>query len=521
VQLPVRLSVQDIMGCCPKYSKTLIACLIILRSVTAGFDSVSVMLHRLTYKEDSSKVGNSEIIADSAGFIQPPMYTVLGGLSCDIELKPEIRVDSAAIFVRHSNTIDTLGILTAPPYTLTWNYSEIPDNDQIHLQPGYILYLPSGLKIISPPHPHFWIINRKGTLSNRKFHSHQTTAPEEFEIDGDSREWKKIKKVSLGKNGFAKIVWTIGKLYFVAQIEDRSITVGDYLELHFDMYNDKSEFAGINHRSIRFNPRSSVRYLTYDLTGSGFIPADSVVMLQKEFVEWRTRLHDSMYTIEAAIPFFCLSDLTYPSIKSGFDITIVDVDVKSDGVTDTAFYSWASKSTLFSRYSPSRWGTLILHQAMFPLSVVMLISGLFFSVIIITLAILLISRYVKEQKIKAREERGFSDTMNRIALCIYGLIDTVDLTLPMVANQTKITEESIVNHIQSEAHCTFDYFVVTERVRRAKKLLSGKLYNITQVVTDTGFKNAGDFESAFKSITGTTPEQFHKRKVLEIEEDEG
>ncbi|HEX2955585.1 MAG TPA: sugar-binding protein [Chitinispirillaceae bacterium] len=487
--------------------------------VAENFDSLRQSLKLLEKKLpliDSNGSISKKIVGDSAKIIIPAVRTNVGTTPFDIEVVPRTEVDSVQLFVRHSaGLIDTLGTAAHPPYRFNYQCSNIPDQDQIHFQFGYTLFRDSGETIVSPPLPHRWMVRRGNWKSHNVFHAHQITTPDTIIIDGSLDDWKRVRKTRLGKYGYAKMVWTIGKVYFAAHIQDTSICTGDFIELHFDMYNDKSDFAGKNHRSIRFGPKTRSVCFTVELNDSGFTPADSSTLLIKENMEWRTVIKNDGYIIEAAIPFFTLSDLMYPSMVSGFDITIND----ANSGTENQFYSWGGNKDQYCRYSPARWGTLKLHQAMASLHLVMLVCALFFGVVILGIIGWLLYRHYTDSKIDKIEERHCSEMVGTILTCIREHLSDTALSIDTLTEKTGFEKNSVVTTIETEAKCSLDYLILKERIALSKKLLSNETFIIDEIIRTTGFKDQKTFENAFVEMTKTTPQEFYERKRAEVVEE--
>jgi AraC-like DNA-binding protein len=251
------------------------------------------------------------------------------------------------------------------------------------------------------------------------------------------------------------------------------------------------------------------------LDDSGFVPADSIMMLVKENMEYRTAINDDGYVIEAAIPFFALSDLMYPSMVSGFDITIID----DCGDTDRKFYSWGRNRDEYCRYSPSRWGTLKLHQAMAPLHLTMLIGALFFGFVILGIIGWLLYRHFKDSKIEEVEDRQYSETMDTILACIRRHLSDTEISIDTLSERTGFEKNCIVTTIENEAKCSTEYLILKERIALSKKLLSKEMLAIDEIIKIAGFKDQQTFEITFLDMTKTTPQEFYERKRAEVVED--
>jgi len=222
----------------------------------------------------------------------------------------------------------------------------VPDQDPAHLQFGYVLYAP-GVIIISPAMPHHWTLKRGGgrAPSKDRYSIRQQTAHKAFPLDGDRAKWDRAMSGRIGdakRNiGEFRIIWTGARLYFTAWVNDSSITPGDFVELHLDMYSDPADFPGMTHRSLRFGPltRSMVFIGSYT-EGKGYARCDSIGQLFRDEMNWRSVVdpNGKWYTIEAAIPLSLLSGFELPPKSIGMDVTVVNVDrVTRGGNVDDLF----------------------------------------------------------------------------------------------------------------------------------------------------------------------------------------
>jgi AraC-like DNA-binding protein len=458
-----------------------------------------------TTKIDSTQ----KITADSAKIISPEIRSIVSVDTMPIEVVPRCPVDSITVLIRYSGKkIDTLGTFSHPPYRAIWNCKNIPDQDQMNLQPGYILFHKSGLKIISPPLAHRWVLDRKMEISKKKYRAFQKDAPDTSSIDGDIEDWKNVQASKIGDKGYFKVFWSGKNIFLAAWIFDNSVTYRDFVEFHFDIYNNKNEFAGINHRSISFGPRLRSNCFTVNLTDSGFILADSVNVLISREMRWAKRIYPDGYSIEVSVPVFVLSDLQYPPKSIGFDISVIDVDEHSN---EEFFASW-SGSEISNRYNPSQWGNLVLEQAMYPLRMAV-ISGitLFLIVISILIGIQLI-QYYKNRNTEQTCQKEYSEFMNSILECIQKSLYDPQLSPSTIANSLSCTTEEITNSIHNEAECTFEQFVCFQKIKLARALLRETDHSLEKISEMTGFKNVKDFNRFFTETTRSTPEKYRQIK---------
>ena len=317
---------------------------------------------------DSADV-KKNITADSATIISPRVRSVLSADTVLYEIEPKLPVDSVMLFVRHSQAaVDTLGVFSSPPFRAVWNRADVPDQDQIHIQFGYVLYCPDSVVITSPALPHRWALGRGLGPSKKSYKIKQlpTSALAAFGVDCDTSKWADVESGRIGGVARFKLLWSSAKLLFIAEVKDKSVTPGDFVELHLDFNRDRSHFAGVNHRSFRFGPRMRTTSFVVELNDSGFVYCDSVNALINEDMARKYVLTPDGYVVEAAIPFSLISNRDFPKSKIGFDVTVMDVD---EGGGDTSFYSWASAGR-FTRYSPRVWGEARVTQAALALKIV-------------------------------------------------------------------------------------------------------------------------------------------------------
>ena len=344
---------------------------------TIGLIQLSGPLLPMTISFLDSVDAQKNITADSAKIISPRVRSVLSADTVIYEIEPKLPVDSVMLFVRHSQTaVDTLGVFSSPPFRAVWNSAPVPDQDQIHIQFGYVLYCPDSIVITSPAMPHRWALGRGITPSKKSYKIKQlpTSALAAFEVNGDLSKWAGVDSGQIGDVAQFKLLWSSAKLLFIAEVKDKSVTPGDFVELHLDFNRDRAHFSGANHRSFRFGPRARATSFVVELNDSGFVYCDSVNALINEDMARKYAITPDGYVVEAAIPFSLISNVDFPKSKIGFDVTVMNVD---EGGKDTSFYSWAGAGR-FTRYSPRAWGEARVIQAALALKIVLvfvLIAG--------------------------------------------------------------------------------------------------------------------------------------------------
>jgi AraC-like DNA-binding protein len=446
---------------------------------------------------------------DSARFISPPLRTPLTGGKTTIQILPTCPVDSVIIFVRHSfDKVDTLARLYRPPYSVEWNFPDLPDQDQIHLQFGYRLFHPSGRIITSKPLPHQWAIDLHGKKSRKKYYCRQITPPDTVIVDGNLGEWKRTRMAAIGSVGRFAFRWTSAFLYFAARIRTPSISPSDFIEVHLDPMLTRGTFTDERHRSIRFGPQSRSFCIVACDTGSLYMQCDSIVSLLNEGLVWRVKTDSTGYTIEAAIPFFALSDEEFPHMRFGADVTV------KSSAGPVPFTSWAGNSE-YTRYNPGHWGTIILRQAMLPLKIIMVVSGILIGLICAIIVFLLLRHLFTSERLERNEHRGGSEELRTITACILGRLDDTSLALESVAQATNLSTGTITAVLEQELECSFDQYLGFQRISNAKKLLWNFDLSLADIAKKCGFKNEEAIHAPFAHQFHTDPATFRKQ-ILEL-----
>jgi len=459
------------------------------------------------------------VAADSAKIISPALRSVISGCPVTYEIEPALPVDSALLFVRHSRgQTDTIAVVASPPYKATWNCSGVPDQDQTHLQFGYVLYRGDSLIITSPPLPHRWALLRNKPPKNlRPYRVKQlTTDVDDFKVDCDTSKWSGVQSAGMvGGNTetLFKLLWTGAKLYFIAYVRDNSISSGDYVELHLDMHRDRAVFPGINHRSLRFSPKGRNIFFVGEFANDKYSQSDSVTQLLKDETEWKTSVVSDGYIVEAAIPFPILSDLDFPPPKVGFDVSVLDVDGKEEN-----FYSWAGAER-FTHYSPSRWGTARIKDAA-PLLKYVLIFALFISgFALIGFVIYLFFSHRQEAKEIKKETAGASPLTEAIVEQIEKQLSNANLGINDISKSINTSAEKINSSLMSDLGCTFEQQLTYKRVKYSQKLMRDPEITLEEIASRCGFADVDAYRKAYASQMRVAPEVSRKAMLERIQED--
>jgi len=464
------------------------------------------LMHLAPRVEMFASVDSSVVVtSDSARFLLPAAREVLSDSSTPLLLAPVCGVDSVVLYVRHSHTrCDTLARLRHPPWRTEWDYSGLPDQDQFHLQFGYRIFHPSGKTLVSGAMPHQWAIDRTTRKSRKVYHCRQVIAPDTVGIDGRLDEWKRARRAKIANHGFFWMQWSATHLYFAAQINASNIGQADFVELHLDPYTLRGSFASEAHRSIRFAPRSRSLCLVSCKKNSVYRQCDSIAALVYENMSWAVSFLDSGYVVEAALPFFTLSDLVFPKLRFGVDVTTLG------NSPSRIFGGWAN-SHEYSRYNPGGWGTVVLHQAMLPLKVAMAVGLMVFLVVLATVLIVIVNHYVRLIRYEISEDNGGSEELGQIESCVRELLANRELTMDDVAEKIAMDAGDIERVLRSELDSTFDNYVAFQRIRRAKELLWNFSMQLDEVAGKCGFESVDDMVLRFRTSLNTDPESFREK----------
>lgn len=494
------------------FSSAVLCAIFTLLAMNYGFSEEKfpeIQKLNLNFKKDQDPFVISS--ADSAAIVSPPAKTVFSGSELMVEVVPKCKVDSMKITIIHSGKpADTLGTFYKPPYCKLWNYDTIPDQDQLHLQFGYVIYHPSGKRIICPPMPNRWVIDRDKKHSRKKYRAKQIINPEKITLDGNLDDWNKIPHVNIGSKGFLKMQWTNYHFFIAAQVFDSTISYADFLELHFDLDNDKKSFSDINHRSIRFGPLTRSTAFAMDLSDPKLMPNDSIGVLLNNEMVWRRNVVDNSYIIEASIPVSLLSQMGYLNPSFGFDISIMDTDKNN---VSKNYISWSESAIESNRYNPTQWGTAVLNQTMFPLKLVPIFFGAVFLVTLLVLYIIILRHNYKQKKIISSVKQDYTDFFKTVLETVNGKITDPALTSQVIATELNSTPEAVTNAFIAEMECEFDHYVKFQRIQEAKKMLRSTEISLNEIAEKSGFETIERLNESFETICHTTPELFRERII--------
>ncbi|MGD9201803.1 MAG: sugar-binding protein [Chitinispirillia bacterium] len=467
---------------------------------------------------DSSVNKNQKIIGeDSAAIISPKHLTILKNHFVDYEVQPFCRIESIVLYVNYyPSQCDTLARLKNPPFSTRWDYTDIVDHDQINLQFGYILYHQNGDTIISPPQPHHWIINRKVEKSRRKYICRQAISEEEFEIDGNLEDWSRIKGNNFRSDGNFKCAWTSANLFLAIKVFDPFVYPSDRIEIFIDMTKCRTPFLSKDHRIISFGPKTRSFSWAVELTDSGYIQLDSIIIRIDEEMEWRSQIREFGYTIETRIPFCVLSALEFPSKYIGFDVSVVNSN-GSSGVQEITSWSGINPA---ERYNSEGWGTIILSPLMKPLQYTLIAALIVVFGLILFMVLISLLRKHKEMLHEKMARKDISPIVKQAINIIEQRLSEDRLSVDDIARQCNIAVSDLEKHFSADMDSTCKKIIVFSRIKKAKKYLLDTEWDAEIIAEKVGYKDVELFRSDFRSIAGIDVETWKDNRLYdEIDEE--
>lgn len=469
--------------------------------------------------QDTMTVSRSTLVtSDSAVIISPKMYQILDQNEVRYVLKPKCPVSSVILIVNYfPGNCDTLGQFTHPPFETTWYYQDITDQDQIHLQFGYILIHKNGDTIISPPFPHQWVLNHNSKSSKKKYFCRQALSAEDFIIDGKIEEWEKYQRHDLINGGGFQCAWTSADFFIAISVYDPFVSVFDRVELSFDLMKEQGEFFDINQRIISFGPQTRSFPWAVQLTDTGGVQVDSIIIRLKEEMEWRSMRTSFGYTIEARIPFCVLSALEFPRKYGGFDISVISASGQNHDIPE--IFSWSGANPA-ERHKPSVWGTLVLKQLMAPLKLLLVIILIIVCTIIILMITIILYRRQKDAYYENLETKPLPKKLQKAIEVIEKRLDQPDLRSKDLAQETNCSIAEIEALFSQEMATSCAKMISVMRIKKAKHLLANTNYSLTRICVETGLKNPALFYESFKSMVGVSPQEWRQNRLEEVDEEE-
>lgn len=89
-------------------------------------------------------------------------------------------------------------------------------------------------------------------------------------------------------------------------------------------------------------------------------------------------------------------------------------------------------------------------------------------------------------------------------------LDDTNLSLKLVAKQLGFSPNYLSSLIKKDLGLSFQDYVITQRINRAKILLLSTEFKIYEIASKVGFDDVNYFSSRFKQVTGMTPRQYQR-----------
>lgn len=466
--------------------------------------------------DSTQNIKRKIVSSDSAVIINPKHYSILNQDEVEYTVKPLCNVTGAVLLIHYyPSKTDTISHVTKAPFSTLWNNSHLPDQDQLHLQFGYVLYHINGDTIVSAPQPHHWIIDRTKHRSKKRYTCKQVKPEELFHIDGKLDEWDRFPLAPFPSGGGFKCSWNGADFFLAIEIYDPFITFSDRIEVSFDLIRSRTQFLNINHRIISFGPKSRSFSWVVDMSDSGYTQVDSVIIRIDEEMEWRSRLTGYGYTVEARIPFCVLSKLQFPNKTFGFDISVIDV--QNINQKEPTVYVWSGAEPS-GRHNPNEWGTIVLRQLFLPLKITLAFSLFFVVLLLVVMVYLILYKKHKDLYFEKLLKKELSPELKEILQSVEYNIGKPDLSPEYIANKHGLTLFELEKIFKQELNTTCIKIITLSRIKNAKTYLTESGKDIKDVATAIGFTDIATFIKTFKDHAGVTPEDWKRYRLEDTRE---
>lgn len=121
-----------------------------------------------------------------------------------------------------------------------------------------------------------------------------------------------------------------------------------------------------------------------------------------------------------------------------------------------------------------------------------------------------VGKLEKERKENQIHQVEIISEETEIEKLIHSQLDNPDLSLVKVAEQLGFTPNYVSVLIKKKLGMTFQDYVITQRMNKAKVLLLSTSMKIYEVALAVGMEDVNYFSVRFKQIVGVTPKQFQK-----------
>lgn len=473
------------------------------------FDNTDTSIHKTIYSRDSARI------------ISPKHYSILNDTLVTYTIEPNCAVEHVILYVSYfPKKTDTLARLSNAPYTVVWNNKNISDQDQFHLQFGYILFHTSGDTIISLPEPHHWIINRDKNKSKKRYVCKEAPSSEAFIIDGKLDDWVTYPRINIPFGGSIRCSWTSIDFFIGIEVYDPFVTKYDKVEISFDMADKRQEFVSVGQRILSYSPLARSFPWALSVNDTSVHILDSLVVRINEEMEWSTLSTMYGYTIESRIPLCVLYDLSFPLKSWGFDVTVINKDDKNQN--KPSIYTWSGAEP-GARHTPAEWGTITLSQQFLPLKFILLIFLFTICIIIILILFLLLYQKQKNSYYEKLENQPRSDEIEKIFHIIENNITHKDCSPEMIANKYGCTTSNLEILLANKLNSKCQMIITSVRIKKAKQLLVETDQDISEIADSVGYKEEKVFEKTFKAFSGVYPLEWRENRrddECENEEDD-
>ena len=111
---------------------------------------------------------------------------------------------------------------------------------------------------------------------------------------------------------------------------------------------------------------------------------------------------------------------------------------------------------------------------------------------------------------KLNEERQYHDPL--VILAVSYILENIDrkIMIQDICHAVHINSSTLNFKFRRETSMSIGQFVINERMKRARHLVAGTTYSLSEIATRCGFENVYYFSNSFKKIYGVSPSAYRK-----------
>lgn len=422
-----------------------------------------------------------------------------------------------------------IGVVTATPYEIIWDCTQIPDQNYGKLSFTCEVYDHAGNISIIDSYGYnkksSFVLDRHILPRNSTLRSHRTRTA--IRIDGNMNEWAFMDSISFANNdNIVKVfsLWDRNNLYFGIRVTDQSL-IGIHTPFSVEIENMPSEDIA----EIYIEPHHDHSAVFADACRHYLISVAGKVYEERWHLERNSKtlsptvnLHpyvigkciakgtvnvegdtDRYYTIEFAIPWKELETTPRNRKTMGLEIWNSDRDYRFG---NSSYAGWTT--TAPNLKNPSEWGDIVLLDD----------HSVLQSVLICTLPILFClsgayvaySRY-RRRKTPSSENLEIPYENNHIRKAKVFIEEHYwedTLSREDIAHHVGLNASYFGKLFKAETGEHLSDYLIKIRIEKAKKLILTTQKNISEIAFEVGFNSQSYFGYIFKKKERCSPKEF-------------